>query len=217
MFDFNIEPLLHWIEWHQAWAWPVIFLLASIESVFIVGLLFPGTVTMTGIGALIGAGTLPFWPACIAAALGAFFGDALSFWLGYCFSDTIKKHPLVHRYRQLLIYGEIFFERHGSISVFFGRFIGPLRPIIATVAGLVKMNPKLFMVMNIASAIVWAPAYLTPGILLGASIDKIGGLSPEWWAFLVGIIPASAFIIVFRRPLLAWSKAMWEKSSRDDR
>jgi len=73
MLDFNIEPLLHWIELHQNWAFPVVALLAGIESLFILGLLFPGTVTMTGIGALIGSGTLSFWPSCIAALIGAFW------------------------------------------------------------------------------------------------------------------------------------------------
>jgi len=110
MLDFNIEPLLHWIELHQNWAFPVVALLAGIESLFILGLLFPGTVTMTGIGALIGSGTLPFWPTCIAAMIGAFLGDALSFLLGYYFSDAVRKHPLVYRYRQLILYGEVFFE-----------------------------------------------------------------------------------------------------------
>jgi membrane protein DedA with SNARE-associated domain len=118
MFDFNIEHLLHWIAAHQSWAWPAVFILAGIESFFILGLLFPGTVTMTGIGALVGSGTLHFWPTCTAAALGAFVGDALSFLLGYFFSDFILKLPIVHRYRQLMAYGEIFFEKHGAISVF---------------------------------------------------------------------------------------------------
>jgi undecaprenyl-diphosphatase len=216
MFDFNIEPLLHWIELHQNWAFPVVAILAGVESLFILGLLFPGTVTMTGIGALIGSGTLPFWPTCIAAMIGAFLGDALSFLLGYYFSDAVRKHPLVYRYRQLILYGEVFFEKHGAISVFFGRFIGLLRPVIATVAGLMKMNPQMFMVMNIASSIVWAPLYLTPGILLGASIDRIGGIAPQWWALLVGTIPLLIFAFIFRRPLWSWSKDLWQKYGRDD-
>jgi len=79
-----------------------------------------------------------------------------------------------------------------------------------------KMNPQMFMVMNLASAIVWAPLYLTPGILLGASIDKIGGLSPQWWALLVGTIPLLIFAIIFRRHLWSWSKDLWQKYGRDD-
>jgi undecaprenyl-diphosphatase len=92
-----------------------------------------------------------------------------------------------------------------------------MRPVIATVAGIMKMNPRMFMLMNVTSAILWAPIYLTPGILIGSSIGKIGGLSPEWWALLVGTIPALTLAVVFRRPLWAWGKDMWEKYGRNDR
>ena len=55
------------------------------------------------------------------------------------------------------------------MSVFIGRFVGPVRALVPLVAGMLGMKPMQFAIANIASAIGWAPAYMLPGILLGAA------------------------------------------------
>jgi membrane-associated phospholipid phosphatase len=54
------------------------------------------------------------------------------------------------------------------MGVFIGRFVGPVRALIPMVAGMLGMRPLQFTIANVTSAIGWAPAYMLPGILLGA-------------------------------------------------
>ena len=64
-----------------------------------------------------------------------------------------------------------FFERYGGISVFVGRFFGPIRAIIPLAAGIMRMPPGRFWFANLASALVWAPMLL----FIGDAVGEAGG------------------------------------------
>lgn len=164
-----VSPLLQWLNNNPELSGLFTFLISAIESVAILGTIIPGTIMMTAIGALAGSGIIPLWPTIIWAILGAIVGDGISYWIGHAF-----KHRLVYiwpfRTRpQLLASGERFFHKYGSMSVFIGRFVGPVRALVPLVAGMLGMKPLRFYIANILSAIGWAPAYMLPGILLGAA------------------------------------------------
>jgi membrane protein DedA with SNARE-associated domain len=166
----SIQPLLDWISAHPQWAGLVVFLVAASESLVVVGILVPGVVLMTGVGALIGLGTLDFWSCMFWATMGAIVGDGVSYWLGVHFHRQIQSLWPMSRYPELVPKGEAFFKKHGGKSVFFGRFIGPIRAIIPTIAGIMEMPPARFYLVNVLSAILWAPVVLVPGVVLGASL-----------------------------------------------
>ncbi|MEJ2530147.1 MAG: DedA family protein, partial [Gammaproteobacteria bacterium] len=165
------QQLLHWIELHPLWSGAAIFLVAMAESLAIVGLLVPGVVIMFGIGALISAGAIDFWYAFIWAVAGAIVGDVSSFLLGFYLRDRIGSIWPFTRYQESLKQGQAFFAKYGSMSVAFGRFFGPVRAVIPLVAGSMGMSPWRFTVANILSALAWAPAYLAPGMVFGASLE----------------------------------------------
>lgn len=163
------SPVLQWLNTNPELAGLATFLISAAESVAIIGTIVPGSVMMTAIGALIGAGIIPFWSTLIWAILGAIAGDGISYWMGYHFKNRLnyiwpfKTHP------SLLSSGKIFFDKHGAKSVFVGRFVGPVRALVPLVAGMLGVKPLRFTIANIASAIGWAPIYMLPGILLGAA------------------------------------------------
>ncbi|MEW7980083.1 MAG: phosphatase PAP2 family protein [Candidatus Sedimenticola endophacoides] len=163
--------LLDWVAAHPLWSGLVIFLVAMSESLAIVGLIVPGVMIMFGIGALIASGAIAFWPALGWAVAGAVVGDGLSFWLGRHFSDRLTRIWPFSRHPQTLERGIAFFERYGGKSVAFGRFFGPVRAVIPLVAGAMGMRPLRFLAANVLSALAWAPAYLLPGIVFGASLE----------------------------------------------
>jgi len=55
--------------------------------------------------------------------------------------------------------------RWGMLAVFVGRFFGPLRAVVPIAAGICEMPWWKFQVANVASALLWASAILTPGLL----------------------------------------------------
>lgn len=127
---------------------------------------------------LTGHGATQLSTALLMAFLGAVSGDGLSFWLGKHFKDRIHHIWPFSRYPKVLQSGTRFFETHGGKSVIIGRFIGPIRPIIPMVAGALNMSAKRFFIYNASSAIVWAPMYVLPGFLVGASLQLDVKLPP---------------------------------------
>ncbi|MHB1949043.1 MAG: bifunctional DedA family/phosphatase PAP2 family protein [Gammaproteobacteria bacterium] len=168
MYDF-ISPILQWINTHPELAGFATFLISAAESIAIIGTIVPGTVMMTAIGTLAGSGVMPLWSTIIWAILGAIVGDGISYWIGYHFKDRLRVIWPFRNYPNLLESGVSFFHKHGGKSVFIGRFVGPVRALVPLVAGMLQMKPWRFVLANVTSAIGWAPAYMLPGIMLGAA------------------------------------------------
>ncbi len=160
--------LIHWLQLHPHWGGFVTFLISAMESLAIVGTVVPGSVMMAGIGALIGTGILPFWTTLIWAIAGAIAGDGASYMIGRHYKDHIREIWPFKTRPHLLESGKVFFEAHGGTSVFAGRFVGPVRAIIPLIAGMMQMPRYRFFLANISSGLIWAPAYMLPGFILGA-------------------------------------------------
>ncbi|MFN3234408.1 MAG: bifunctional DedA family/phosphatase PAP2 family protein [Gammaproteobacteria bacterium] len=166
------ESVRHFLLWalaHPHWAGIVTFVIAAAESVAVIGTIIPGSVMMTAIGILIGASILPIGATMCYAIAGAVAGDGMSYYLGYFFKDHIRQVWPFKKRQHLLDKGIGFFKHHGGKSVFIGRFIGPIRALVPLVAGILRMHKSQFFFANLTSAILWAPLYMLPGMVLGAA------------------------------------------------
>ncbi|PWG62506.1 phosphatase PAP2 family protein [Spiribacter halobius] len=181
----TLAPLLAWIGAHPHWAGLIVALIACAESLALVGLFVPGAVLMFGAGAVIGSGELALAPMVAWAVAGAVVGDGVSFWLGWYYRDRLRGFWPFSRYPGALARGEQFFLRHGGKSVIIGRFVGPVRPIIPAVAGMLGMPAPRFLAANVASALVWAPAYLLPGMVFAASLSLAAEVAGRLVALLL--------------------------------
>ncbi len=167
----QFSSIIDWVGTHQTLTGIAIFLIAMTESLVLIGILMPGAVLMVGAGILVSLGKLEFWPVIAWAAAGAIAGDGLSFWVGYHYKDRLRQVWPFTKTKKLLLKGEDFFKRHGGKSIVLGRFFGPVRAIVPTIAGMLGMKPRRFAFVNILSALAWAPAYILPGLVVGASLQ----------------------------------------------
>jgi undecaprenyl-diphosphatase len=165
------QDLLNWLNAHPGWGFGLVLLVAFLESLVLIGILLPGIIILFGVGTLIGLGILEMIPIWVAATIGAFLGDFLSYALGHRFRGHLLDIWPFSSYPHLMERGTRFFHAHGAKSVVAGRFIGPLRPIIPSVAGMMGMKPSRFLAVDIPACITWAPTFLIPGMLFGASLE----------------------------------------------
>jgi len=167
----DVTALQQWLELHPSWVAAAIALISFAESFAIVGIAVPGVAMLAAAAFVAGSGALGL-PACLLAAFaGAVAGDGVSFMLGRVYHQDIKRAWPFRAHPQWIGNGEKFFARHGAMSVAVGRFVGPIRPVIPLVAGILDMPTRTFFLINAASAMAWAPAYVLPGWLLGAAVD----------------------------------------------
>lgn len=191
-----------WVGLHPLAAYIVVFFISLSESLALVGLLVPGTAMMIGIGALAGSGALSLSTTLFSAMAGAIAGDSISYWLGRIYHQQIRTFWPFRNHPKILIRGEEFFKRHGGKSVFLGRFVGPVRPVIPIIAGMLDMPIKRFVGVNVLSAIGWAFAYLLPGALLGGSLALLHAISARLSLLILLLILSGWLIFKMSRILL---------------
>lgn len=193
---YYLNLLVNWIQANPEWAILLTFLIALSESIIIIGTLIPGSVTMTGIGILAGSGVMRIDLALGAAIAGAIVGDFGSYLIGYIFKNRIPSIWPFSKYPHWINYTKDYFNKHGGKSVFFGRFIGPIRAIIPVVAGMMHMNKLQFLVANIASAFGWAIIYIMPGYLIGAASIELADGSRKRLIIILLIFIISFLILI---------------------
>ena len=173
-----LQATLDWVQLHpNATGW-MIFLVALGESLLLVGILLPGAALLVGLGTLIGLGVVDFQLAWITASLGAFVGDGISFWIGHHYKERLLKIWPMYKFPKLIEQGQSFFKKWGLLSVFIGRFVGLVRPIIPAIAGMMQMPIKKYIAISTIAAILWSPFYLLPGMLFGNAMgvmSKVAG------------------------------------------
>lgn len=188
-----VDAILVWTAAHPGWVGLVIALVAFGESLVLIGMVLPGAALMIGFGALVALGAVDFGVAWACASAGAIAGDGLSFALGRVFRERLSGMWPLSRYPGLLERGRSFVQRHGGKSVVMGRFVGPLRAVVPAVAGMLHMPFWRFTVVNVLSAVLWAPAYLLPGMVVGASLALAGQVA---WRLVVLLLVAMTAVIV---------------------
>src|SRR3990167_9353837 len=109
-----VAPLLQWLNANPQWAGLVTFIISASESVAIIGTIVPGSITMTAIGALAGAGIIPLWETLFWAMLGAVIGDGISCWMGHYFNDRLRRIWPFSTNPNLLEQGEGFVLKYGA-------------------------------------------------------------------------------------------------------
>jgi membrane protein DedA with SNARE-associated domain len=187
---------------HPDWALAAAFLAAIIEAVAVVGTIVPGTVIVMGVAGAAAAAGQPVIPILLVAILGAVIGDFVSYWVGYRFRFRVRQWwPLATR-PYLMASADRFFERYGSYSVALCRFIPVLRSLVPLVAGISGMSRRRFLIANVASALVWAPAHVCPAQLAGLSIERLRAGDWQSAAYLAaGLVVSGAAIWMLHRRL----------------
>ena len=184
------------LQSHPGWLVAMAFAFAFLESLAILGIFIPGIVLLFIIGAVVGTDLNLFLWCWVSAAAGALAGDVISHWFGYRFRTHVPRIWPLSRRPDLLAAGQAAVIGHGGKAVIIGRFVGPLRPVVPLVAGMMSMPIRQFLLFSVPACLLWAPAYLLPGMLFGASLE----LAAEFAGRLVVVL----LIVVLGGWMVVW-------------
>ena len=192
MFDIGAVTL--WLQQNPEW---IIFGLCSaafIESFALIGIIIPGVILLAAISGLAASTNLSIFQVILLVYISSCLADISSFFIGKYLSRKIdhtwpfKKNP------SWLEQGRVFFKSYGILGVFLGRFIGPVRPLIPITAGSLAMDMRTFILVDLASGLLWAPLYSLPGYFAGkTALEGSGTLSLA--AGLIAIAIAFLFFV----------------------
>jgi membrane protein DedA with SNARE-associated domain len=111
----------------------------------------------------------------LIAASGAVIGDNIGFAIGHHYGRNVLLRIgrffflTPKRFARM----EKYFEDHGNKTILVARFITGLRVFAALLAGASKMPWRVFVVYNVAGAILWSVVITTLGYLFGASLPLL--------------------------------------------
>jgi len=198
MEEFSKQLLLS-LKNNSLYIYIFIFIVSFLESFAFLGLIVPGAAIVVTAGLLAAKGYFSIYWLMVFAVFGAVLADLASFILGKKYFDYAAKTKIYAKYKDYFSKGEIFFKKHGGVSVFIGRFIGFLRPVIPFVAGTMKMNTAAFLFWAILSGILWGVSYIGFGYLSNEGLKYLNGLYDRLNYLIAFAIALFAVIFFIRK------------------
>jgi len=192
-----LAGLTQWITHHNEWLGVAIFVIAFLECLALAGLVVPGTVVLFAISIAAGNGAMNLLDTLLLGFLGGILGDVVSYALGRHFHQGIRRLPGLRTHPEWISGAEDFIHKYGVASLLVGRFIGPLRPLLPLIAGMLDMPLVKFIAVSLVAAAGWSMAALGPGWVAGAALRLP---LPEGFWYQAGLVAGgtallTAFII----------------------
>ena len=176
MFDFlkqltNPESIIHY-----GGLWLLLFVVFAETGLFI-GFFLPGD-SLIFISGLLCA-TKPhllnisiFW-LIILLISSAVIGNIVGYWFGKKTGENLfqKKDTFLFKKKHLET-TKLFYEKHGGKALILGRFLPIIRTFAPILAGVIKVDFKLFMIYNITGASLWIISLTSISFFLGKEFPQ---------------------------------------------
>jgi membrane-associated protein len=177
--------------------WAIIFS----ECGILFGILLPGDTLLFTLGILARRGIFELDIMIMGCMVSAFLGNLLNYEIGKRYGIKFFK-----RYASRFITDEqidstnTFFNKHGVTTIILARFVPLMRTIAPFLAGVVRMDYRMFVIHSFIGAVIWAGGLPLVGYYFGRFIPD------EWMEWLalpvvliiLGIIVAP-YVRTFRK------------------
>ena len=185
----------------------LLFLIAFVEALPVFNLVVPGSTIAVFAGYLVLHGKGSLIVLILVHMTASFLGDLTSFWLGLYFGSRLLKLRSFQKRQQLFQRSEKFFLDHGGKSIFFARFIGPLRGFTPFIAGLSAMPGRSFVGYALFSGVLWGIAYPGLGYLGGSSWQQAQGLTARFGIIMMALLVVTLLQHFIRRHIKGRGKS----------
>jgi membrane protein DedA with SNARE-associated domain len=177
---------------------PGVFLLMTLESACIP---VPSEAIMLFAGFNVSEGNMTLFGIVTAGVLGNLVGSLIAYAAGYYGRiELLDQNRFIHVNRRHLEWADRWFERHGSVTVFFTRMLPIIRTFISLPAGAARMPLGRFIAFTLAGCIPWV-------LMLGIVGREVGDNWEDWrdklhyldYVVLAAIVLGIVYLIVRRR------------------
>ncbi len=169
LFDFIIQTLVAFIN---KIGYLGIFIGMFLEST---PLPIPSELIMIPAGISASLGGMNIYLVVMVGTIGNLLGAIFSYYIAKSLGRKIlfKFGKYFFIKEATIIKIENYFKNHGPISVFIGRLVLGVRHFISIVAGIAKMDLKLFYIYTTAGSFLWAAVLVALGYEIGENQELI--------------------------------------------
>lgn len=139
------------------------------------GIPLPGETALVVAAAFAGTGKLNIFLVIAAGAGAAIIGDSAGYWIGRYYGRSLisRYGKWIHLSEQRMTTIQGYFDRHGTKTVFFGRYFTILRTYSALFAGICKMPYGSFTLYNALGGIAWGSTFGVLGFIFGHNLPLL--------------------------------------------
>jgi membrane-associated protein len=172
-------------------AWLIVFA----ETGLLLGFFLPGDSLLFTAGILAAQGKLQLWLLVPGVFVGAALGSEVGYVIGARIGPRLVRRPDSRLFkRDYVDRTHEFFERHGSKAVVLSRFIPVVRTFTPLMAGVGRMNRRVFSLFNLLGALVWTVGVSLLGYALG---NAIGGNVDNYLLPIIVVVLAISLLPAF--------------------
>lgn len=163
-----------------------------LETGFLIFFFLPGDTLLLAVGTIAATGTLNIWTTILSAFIGAVLGNAVGYWVGAKYGRAVFSNQNSKLFKpENITKAEYFYQKYGALAIILSRFVPGVRAIVPTLAGMVRMNYGLFMLLNMFSAALWTASLP----LLAYYVVPMLGIDPKTLDKYILIIILCAFLV----------------------
>jgi membrane protein DedA with SNARE-associated domain/membrane-associated phospholipid phosphatase len=205
-------------ELASPWGYVIVGVLALLEAAAMVGLVVPGEAALL-VGGFLASQDKAELPLMMAVgAVGAIVGDSIGYEIGKHLGPSLRRSRVGQwvgdeRWQR----AEDYLNRHGGRAVFFGRFIGVLRALVPTIAGLSGMPYRTFLPWNAIGGLVWAPGFVLLGYAAGGSYHKVATWAGRASTVLLILVALIVLVVMGARAVVRREGAVrtWARTQKE--
>jgi membrane-associated protein len=167
------------------------------------GFFFPGDTLLFTAGFLASKGYVSLTWLLIGAFVAAVIGDNVGYYFGKKIGPALfNKEESVFFNKKHVLKAQHFYEKHGRKTIILARFLPIVRTFAPILAGVGKMEYKIFFLFNVIGGFIWTWAMLWLGFGLGSLIPD-----PDKYVLpIIAIIILASAIAPLREILKAHAK-----------
>lgn len=190
MFDSLLDALGH--AW---WAYPLILVFCTFDAVVPV---LPSETAMITAGILAADGSMMLGWVIAMAAIGAFLGDNIAYWIGRSAQGWARRWiARGEKGRRSLDWAHRELEQHGGSLVIAARFIPGGRTATMIACGVLHFPYRRFLAFDAAGAVLWATINTLIGYVGGRAFAD-NTLAAFALSFGVALVLAAAIELIRR-------------------
>ena len=160
--------LLTLTQQYGVWVYAILFLIIFSETGLIIFPFLPGDSLLFVAGALCGVAALDVTILLPLLILAAFTGDNTNYWTGRLIGKRLVKIGDSRFLKpQHLDKTHAFYKKHGGKTIIFARFLPIIRTFAPFIAGIGKMDYRMFMVFSAGGSVAWISSFVVGGYFLG--------------------------------------------------
>ncbi len=178
--------------------WVAVFIIFA-ECGLLIGFFLPGDSLLFTIGLFLARSTppnleQPLWLALLALTAAAIAGNQVGYLIGQRAGPRVFSRPESRLFRQEYVEKtNAFFARYGRRAIVLARFVPIVRTFITVVAGVGRMDYRIYTTYTVIGGVLWA----TGVTLVGYALGNVEFVAEHIELILLAIVAVSVLPIAF--------------------